>query len=154
MGDVGWCAGVRIRAFGWAHHRRVMRAGKIETALVIAYPHIRSHDFVSPASTAQGTTDKAIPSRGIRVWPCPARSRLDIESLGLSRSGLIIARALQQYGAFVGDFSGAISLYADASPDALSFWHGGVLSMDEVKDKIDLRKFRVLDLGQRFEDDN
>ena len=67
---------------------------------------------------------------------------------------MIIARALQQYGAFVGDFSGAIRLYADASPDALAVWHGGVLSMAEVKDKVDLRKFRVLDLGQRFEDDN
>ena len=155
-----WAMSVGARACGFALSAGLitvdeMRAGKIEHALVIAYPHVRSHYFVSPASTAQGTTDKAIPTRGI---PCGGRvqldPRLDVESLGLSPSGVIIARALQQYGAFVGDFSGAISLYADASPDALAVWHGGVLSMLEVKDKIDLRKFRVLELGQRFEDDN
>jgi hypothetical protein len=132
-----------------------IRAGKIEHALVIAYPHVRSHFFVSPASSAQGTTEKAIPTRGI---PCGGRIQLDpeldVESLGLSRSGVIIARALQEYGAFVGDFSGALSLYADASPEALAVWHGGVLSMLEVKDKIDPRKLRVLEIGQRYEDDN
>ncbi len=31
---------------------------------------------------------------------------------------LMIARALQKYGAFVGDHSGAVMLYADASTSA------------------------------------
>jgi hypothetical protein len=155
-----WLLSVGARACGFALSAGLItadeiRAGKIEHALVIAYPHIRSHWFVSPASTAQGTTDKAIPTRGI---PCGGRIQLDpsldITGLGLSRAGLIIARALQEYGAFVGDFSGAMSIYADASPDALAVWHGGVLSTLEVKDKIDLRKFRVLTLGQEHADDN
>jgi hypothetical protein len=159
-GRPSWRMSVGARACGFALSAGLItvdeiRAGRIEHALVIAYPHIRSHFFVSPASTAQGTTDKAISTRGI---PCGGRVQLDptldVDNLGLSRSGLIIARALQEYGAFVGDFSGAMSLYADASPDALAVWHGGVLSMLEVKDKIDLRKFRVLELGQRYEDDN
>jgi hypothetical protein len=155
-----WRMSVGARACGYALSAGLitveeMRAGQIEHALVIAYPHIRSHYFVSPASSAQGTTDKAIPTRGI---PCGGRVQLDpnlnVETLGLSRSGLIIARALQQYGAYVGDFSGAISLYADANPDALTVWHGGMLSTLEVKDKIDLKKLRVLEMGQRYEDDN
>src|SRR6266545_1965927 len=40
-----------------------MRAGKIEHALAIAYPHIRSHWYTPPASTAQVTTDRALPTR-------------------------------------------------------------------------------------------
>src|SRR6185295_4238348 len=96
-----------------------MQKGKIEHALVIAYPHMRSHWYKPPASTAQGTTDLALPTRGI---PCGGRIQLDpaldVGTMGLSSSGRIIARALQEYGAYVGDFAGAIALYADASPTA------------------------------------
>ncbi|HKQ71335.1 MAG TPA: hypothetical protein VJT73_18455 [Polyangiaceae bacterium] len=132
-----------------------MRAGRIDHVLAFAYPHIRSHWYTYPASTAQVTTDQALPTRGI---PCGGRIQLDptlnLESLGLSRSGLVIARALQEYGALVGDFSGAMSLYADASPQAQAAWRGGLLSMLEVQTKLDLRKFRVLAMGQLHEDDN
>ena len=53
-------------------------------------------------------------------------------------------RALQQYGAYVGDYSGALSMYADNSPDARAYWNTGVLGTYELRDKIDMSKFRVI----------
>jgi hypothetical protein len=132
-----------------------MRAGKIEHALVIAYPHIRSHWYVSPASTAQVTTDRALPTRGI---PCGGHLQLNpslnLDTLSLSPSGKILARALQQYGAYVGDFSGAMSLYAESAPDAQAVWRTGLLTDYEIRDAIRLRDFRVLAWGTLYEDDN
>src|SRR5262249_16944310 len=65
-----------------------MRKGRIEHALVIAYPHIRSHWFKTPASTAQVTTSQALPGRGV---PCGGQIQLDptldVEALPLSPSG-------------------------------------------------------------------
>ncbi|MBW2523225.1 MAG: hypothetical protein JRI23_03580 [Deltaproteobacteria bacterium] len=132
-----------------------MQAGRIEHALVIAYPHIRSRYYTPPASTAQGTTTEALPSRGI---PCGGRIQLDpsldLSTLGLTPSGLIIAQALQEYGAFVGDYSGAMSLYADGSAQAQAVWDGGLLGTYEVRDQIDLTDFRVLQIGQLYDDNN
>ncbi len=132
-----------------------MRRGRIDHALVIAYPHIRSRYYTPPASTAQATTDQAVSTRGI---PCGGRIQLDpaldLGALGLSPSGRIIARALQQYGAFVGDFSGAVSLYADASPSAQVAWKAGLLDTYEVKNQIDLHRFRVLELGLLYDNHN
>jgi len=132
-----------------------MRAGSIEHALAIAYPHIRSRYYVEPASTAQPTTDQAIGTRGV---PCGGRMQLDpslnLDQMGLSASGKIIARALQKYGAFVADFSGAMSLYADASPAAQAAWKGGLLTTYEIKDVIGLGKFRVLEMGTLYDNAN
>ena len=79
---------------------------------------------------------------------------LNLEARGLSASGKIIARALQQYGAYVGDFSGAMSLYAESAPDAQAVWRTGLLTDYEIRDQVDLRDFRVLAWGTLFEDDN
>jgi hypothetical protein len=131
-----------------------IRQGKIEHALIIAYPHMRSHWYKPPASTAQATTSQALPTRGV---PCGGQIQLDpsldVDSLPLSTSGKIIARALQEYGAYVGDFAGAIALYADASPEALAAWNGGLLKNNELA-AIDMRRLRVLSIGTMFEDSN
>jgi hypothetical protein len=136
-----WWAGAGPRACGFALIAGLItvaeiQAGSIDHALVVAYPHIRSRYFRSPASSAQGTTTEALPNRGI---PCGGRLQLDptldVATLGLSPAGLAIARALQQYGAFVGDFSGAMSLYADAQA-------------------IPLDRFRLLELGALSDNGN
>jgi len=128
-----------------------IEAGAIEHALVFAYDHCRSGLFVPPASTAQVTQLEAIDSRGI---PMGGRIQLDpawdVESSGLSRAGKIIARALQKYGAFCGDYAGANVLYAENSPEAVEAWQG-------VLDPRDLgtvftpefirARFRVVDMG-------
>jgi hypothetical protein len=132
-----------------------MRSGSIEHALAIAYPHIRSRYYTSPASTAQTTTDLALPTRGVA---CGGRIQLDpsldLDALGLSASGKIVARALQKYGAFVGDFSLAVSLYAESSPAAQAVWNTGLLSTYEIKDQVDLNRFRVLEVGDLFDNAN
>jgi hypothetical protein len=130
-------------------------AGRIEHALVVAYPHIRAGFYMSPASTAQARIgDDSISSRGI---PCGGRIQLDpalnLDSLGLSRAGRIVAEALQRYGAYVGDYSGAISLYAENSPAAQTHWKG-VLQTYEFADKLDLSRFRVLAFGRLTDDGN
>ncbi|HMC95964.1 MAG TPA: hypothetical protein VKO16_14480, partial [Polyangia bacterium] len=102
----------------------------------------------------QWTTTDAIKTRGIlcggRVQLDPT---LDLSTLNLSSSGLIIARALQVYGAFVGDYSGAVSLYADASPDAQASWSAGLLDNGDAQ-KIPLDRFRVLTIGTVYDNMN
>jgi hypothetical protein len=130
-------------------------AGRIEHALIIAYPHIRAGLYMSPASTAQARIgDDSIKTRGI---PCGGHIQLDpnlnLDSLGLSRAGRIVAEALQRYGAFVGDYSGAISIYAENSAAAQAHWQG-VLQTYEFANKLDLSKFRVLQYGTVTDDGN
>ena len=63
-------------------------------------------------------------------------------------------QALQEYGAYVGDFSGAMSLYGDGSADAQAYWDSGVLGTHELQDKIDLASFRVIKLGTLYDNGN
>jgi hypothetical protein len=154
-----WWAGHGPRACGFGLIAGLitmeeMQAGAIEHALVVAYSHIMSRYYTSPASSAQGTTSDALPTRGI---PCGGRIQLDpslnLATLGLSPSGLAIATALQKYGAFVGDYSGATSLYADASSSAQAYWQGGALDNNSAQ-KIPLASFRVLSLGMTYDNMN
>lgn len=134
-----------------------IQAGRIDHALALAYPHIRSHWYTPPASTAQGTTAEALPDRGM---PCGMRVQLDpdldLDALDLSPAALTIARALQEYGAFVADYGGAISLYADGSLAAQGYWGEGVLQMGELMgtgvEPADLRV--IAPYGAMYEDQN
>jgi len=134
-------------------------AGRIDHALVVAYPHIRAGFFTPPASTAQAVNGQgAQRDRGI---PCGGRIQLDpsidVTTLGLSSAGVTIARALQQYGAYVGDYSGALDLYADNAPDAAAQWSAGLLREDAVGGapaKLTLTWFRVLQLGTLYDNGN
>lgn len=132
-----------------------LRRGRIEHALVFGYPGIRSRYFKYPASTAQATFGSISPDFGI---PCGARIQLDpeldLDALGLSGSGRVIARALQEYGAYIGDGNGSISLYADSSPDALAAWGSGLLCPSDVQNRWDLHAFRVLEIGPLIDDRN
>jgi hypothetical protein len=133
-----------------------IEAGRIEHALVIAYPHIRAGLYTAPASTAQARIGSdAIKTRGI---PCGGRIQLDptldLDSLGLSASGKTIARALQTYGAYVGDYSGSMSLYAQNDPAAMTYWNAGKLDEQELRDTIELQSFRVLALGPLLDNGN
>ena len=127
------------------------RAGKIEHALVFAYQRGRSEFFIPPASTAQATfmemnNRMGIPMGG-RIQLDPA---LDIDTLGLSPACKVLARALQEYGAFNGDYAGATVLYADNSPDALKQWKGLLGNEDLLKvftPEFIKNYFRVIKLG-------
>jgi hypothetical protein len=133
-----------------------IEAGVIEHALVVAYPHIRAGLYVSPASTAQAAngagaqSDRGIPCGG-RIQYDPA---IDVDAIDVSDAGKTILRALQVYGAYVGDYSGAISLYADNSPDAMQYWDSIGFDSYELQDAIDLADFRVLEIGPMYDNGN
>jgi hypothetical protein len=159
-----WTDAVGARASGFALIAGLIRveevkAGQIQHALVIAYPHCRSRYFVPPASTAQAAVPPdATPDRGI---PMGGRIQLDptidVDSLGLTATGKIIAHALQDYGAYVGDYSGSISIYAENAPDAQTQWAAGLLTTNEVRDIINqamLRRFRVIKLPALLDNNN
>jgi hypothetical protein len=136
-----------------------VKAGRIDHALVFAYPHCRSRYFIHPpASTAQGTTNEARPDRGIPMGGLiQLDPSIDVESLKLSRSGKAIARALQEYGAYCSDYSGAINLYADGSPEAQKEWDAGLLDTYELRKVFDaemLRRFRVIKMGEHIDNKN
>ena len=150
-----WWAGHGARACGFPLIAGLIteddvKSGAIEHALVVAYLHIRPSLYTPPASTGQGgtaTTTGILCGGQIQLDPA-----LDVTTLGLSKTGLMIAKALQKYGAFVGDLSGATSLYADASPTAQAYWNG-LLANDEAA-KIPLNRFRVLKVGTTYDNMN
>jgi hypothetical protein len=121
-----------------------IRAGRIDHALVFAYPALRRNRFLPPASTNSDIgADYGIPCGG-RIQFDPS---IDVTKLGLSPAGVTIMRALQEYGAYVGDYSGALSMYADNTPEARAYWSSGVLDTYELRDKIDMSRFRVIKYG-------
>jgi hypothetical protein len=137
-----------------------IKVGKIEHALVFAYDHCRSEFFIPPASTAQATTQNIKNTSGI---PMGGRIQLDpkydIENSGLSESGKIIAKALQEYGAYCGDYAGANVIYAENSPAVLKEWEGlldseemyNVFSPEMIKENFRVLHMGVLLPGQNFE---
>lgn len=129
-----------------------IRSGRIDHALVIAYPGIRQAGFVAPASTGHPANGRISRDDGI---PCGGRIQLDptldVASLDLPPAGRTIARALQEYGAFVGDFSETINLYADGSARARAYW-AGRLDAHTIR-TLDLARFRVIAWGQMHDPD-
>ena len=128
-----------------------IEAGRIEHALVFAYQRGRSEFFIPPASTAQATTYEMNNRIGI---PMGGRIQLDpsinVDTLHLNPACKIIAKALQEYGAFNGDYAGATVLYADNSPSALKRWKGVLQKTDfaAIFTPEFIRKhFRVIELG-------
>lgn len=153
-----WWAGAGPRACGYAAiagliTAQEVKAGSIEHALIVAYPHIEADYYTPPASSAQGpVSGESTSTRGI---PCGGQIQLDptldITTLGLSQYGLMMARTLQKYGAFVGDYSGAISLYAEADSDAQAYWQSiGLMNAEAAK--IPLDRFQVLKLGTEYDE--
>jgi len=74
----------------------------------------------------------------------------DVEHSGLPAAGKAIARALQEYGAYCGDYAGANVLYAENSPEAVQAWEG-ILDSKDIEavftPEMIRRHFRVLDMG-------
>lgn len=128
-----------------------IKVGRIDHALVFAYQRGRSEFFIPPASTAQVTIMEmnnrfGIPMGGhIQLDP-----DIDVDTLKLSPACKVIARALQEYGAFNGDYAGATVLYTDNSPSALEEWKGVLRKEDLLQvftSDFVRNHFRVIDMG-------
>ena len=97
--------------------------GKIEHKLAFACPKVGLQKFCyPPAIWTDGWLPDGIPE-GISMQLSPD---LDLTKFDLSPAALIVATALQQYGAALVDFSGDITLYAEGlfSKDEERSWDG------------------------------
>ena len=119
----------------------------------IAVTAIAALEFVALAGAGVAIFGNPLASH-LGAGTAKAAPKQRTASLGLSASGKIVARALQKYGAFVGDFSLAVSLYAEASPAAQAVWNAGLLDTYEIKDQVGLSKFRVLEIGALYDNAN
>jgi len=125
-----------------------VRAGRIDHALSLGCSHILPTGYVPPASMEQKSTvpiPVGMPT-GTRIQLDP---QVDLGSLGLTPSGLTIARALQEYGAYVTGSAAGLYLTAEADEQG---WEG-LLSLTEVASVFTgdlLRRFRVIEDADGF----
>jgi hypothetical protein len=90
---------------------RELRAGRIDHALALGLPAPRADWFAWPAQRTDGTGSPSTLPEGAHLRLDPD---LDLESLDLPRTTLIMARAAQQHGIIVRDQTGvAIGFYAE-----------------------------------------
>jgi hypothetical protein len=88
-----------------------LEAGKIDHALAINVVHASASPVAPANRTDGGPGSEAIPE-GTRFRLDPS---IDVTTLGLPESGVAIARALQRYGMYVTDKSGAVVLMGESS---------------------------------------
>jgi hypothetical protein len=119
--------------------------GTIDHVLKIAV-HTAAPSHVFPMVGSDGiATDPAAPPEGARIRIEPS---LDLDELDLSPAALIVARALQTYGAVVGDQSGgsvALKVENTVAEGQGQRWTG-VLAADSLS-AIPLDAYQVVELG-------
>ncbi|HEU0025290.1 MAG TPA: hypothetical protein VFQ12_11690 [Thermoleophilaceae bacterium] len=127
-----------------------LERGRIDHALLLSYPYTRARGPVRPATESDGRT------RGRGAIPEGARLQLDpsvdLDALGLSGYERTIARALQVYGAYVGDTAGrGVTLYAVHPTSTRRNPYGSIIPDEEYPslDGIPFESMRVLRLGER-----
>lgn len=124
-----------------------LRAGRITHALLMSFPYTKARVRVAPATKTDGTTTTvdAIPM-GSRIQLDPT---LDLDTLGLTPYEKTVARAMQEYGMYVGDTGGAMSVYAVHPASFASDPYVGVLPSDSRVSlaNIPVARMRVLDSG-------
>jgi len=109
-----------VSAIGGLIRTWEIQSGTIRHALAFAMPRSTMAlgpiwPAISQDSGAAGTYTGALPMGTLVAIP----SSVNLNSLGLSPAGLAIARALQQYGAYLVDCSTQFTLYAEPSADPL-----------------------------------
>lgn len=129
---------------------RELARGRIDHALLLSYPGTRSRGPVHPATESDGSIPgrSAIPE-GARLQLDPS---LDLDSLGLQGYERTIARALQVYGAIMGDTGGRGASFYALHPMSLSQDPYVSLLPDEEYPQlrgIPFDRLRVLNLGQQ-----
>jgi hypothetical protein len=122
-----------------------IRWGSIDHMLKIAV-NAASPDHVFPMVGSDGvSTDPSAPPEGARLRIKPS---IQLDELGLSPAALVIARALQEYGAVIGDQSGAsvtLKVENTVAEGRGQLWRD-VLSANSLS-AIPLRAFEIVELG-------
>lgn len=115
--------------------------GRIDHAIAFAYP-TPSPDHVFPATKSDGQGDPELDlPEGARLRLDPTLDDDDFERMGLSAEGLIIARALQDYGMILIDVAGRPKIYAEY--DATARWEGAIT--ENTISSLPLESFEVID---------
>ncbi len=128
-----------------------LRNGKINHALVFAYPYTKNGGPVEPATDSDGTVkSKTALPEGARLRLDPS---LDLDALDLTSAEKTIARALQEYGMFLVDNGGesGIGIYAVDPRSVLNNPYEGLLPDENYPELsgIPLGKFQVLKLSKQ-----
>ncbi|PYU92635.1 MAG: hypothetical protein DMG25_11625 [Acidobacteria bacterium] len=112
--------------------------GHIDHALALTYQNTAT-TYTFPATKTDGpcTSSTCMPE-GSRLQLDPT---LDVTTLGLSASGVIIAKALQKYGMIIVDTGGHPKVYFEY--DGTAHWNGAITA--STVSGIPLDRFRVLD---------
>jgi len=129
--------------------------GRIDHALAFGFSYARRDRCVFPASKTDGnsTLPNAIP-QGARIQLDPSLTEADFDRIGLSPTGKIIARALQEYGMFLIDNSGRPKIYVEdltTNPYALVHWTDPNLALNSTTiADLPYSSFRVLKLPDNY----
>lgn len=91
-----------------------VKSGRIEHALAFAYQW-PSKAHVYPASKSDGLGKKGVDlPEGTRLQLDPSLTEVQLRELGITtKEGLVIAKALQEYGMYVVDNSGSSKIYLE-----------------------------------------
>jgi hypothetical protein len=133
--------------------------GKIEHVIGFAYSFPASDRCVYPASKTDGSSNLpySIP-QGARLQLDPSLTDADFNQMGLSATGKIIARALQEYGMILVNVSGRPKIYVenlDDNPLATYQWGDPPYFLTATTiSGIPYTSFRVLALPQAYWDPN
>jgi hypothetical protein len=120
-------------------------AGRIEHAIAFAYP-TPSPEHVFPATKSDGGGDADVDlPEGARLRLDPSLTEDELAELGLSEEGLVIARALQEYGMILIDVAGRPKIYAEYEETAA--WDGAITE-DTVR-ALPLDRFEVVDWNEQ-----
>jgi hypothetical protein len=129
----------------WGIRLDEIQAGEIRHVLKIQVDVTKCAHVFPAVGDECGTSDPYAPPEGTRIRIRPG---VDLTKLQLSRPALVVARALQVYGAVIGDQSGgqaSIKLENTVAEGRGYLWNG-VLNTDSLS-RIPLRYFQVIKLG-------
>ena len=118
-------------------------AGRVEHKLAFASRFNAYLEFVRPATWTDGHVKGGLPE-GCVIQLDP---ELDLESFELDRGGLVVARALQEYGAVNTDNAGGNALYAEHLMTRPGLTWDGLLDPFSIA-HIPAAHYRVLKLGE------
>ncbi len=121
-----------------------IKQGRIEHAIAFASEHPALR-YVFPATRSDGSTFFPELPMGARLQLDPGLGEKEFREWGLDATGVIIARALQEYGMILIDGSGHPKIYAEYQGTA----HWGTLLDPNAVRSIPYTAFRVLDVDQQ-----
>lgn len=119
--------------------------GKINYKLAMATRFAALQEFVYPASWTDGFTQGGIPEGSV----VQLDTDLDLEQFDLTKGEIVVAKALQEYGAVVVDVAQGTPLYAEGLwgrptrswKGILREWDGGICT-------IPIEYYRILKVGE------